>query len=219
MTTKTIVHTIGTPCPSTITLNPRGEAWNLSLAVKTSAGAAANLTGYQLLLYCQDVDGAAQAPVAVNGDSTGLATWHKHGSETILWGDRRQYEVELIQLANPDDPAQIVAPSYITVTSSLMVAVPWTYYYGVGVAGRTDAVGLTSATRFGGLDFTFTVSPDDQKVYLVYPKSLGTATVTVDGLPVDIMPLRTITVSTVPCWLTETTNLLTEDDLEVVVGP
>lgn len=219
MTTKSIVHTLGTQTPTSQTRNPRGEAWDLSLAVKTTAGEAANLAGYQLLLYCQDVGGTAQSPVAVNGDSTGLAAWHKHGNETILWGDRRQYEVELVQLSNPNDPVQIVAPSFITVTDSLMVAVPWTYYYGVGVAGRTDAVGLTAATRFGELDFTFTVSPDGEKVYLVYPQSLGTASVTVDGLPVDIMPLRSITVSSVLCWLTETTNLLTEDDLEVVVGP
>jgi hypothetical protein len=90
-------------------------------------------------------------------------------------------------------------------------------YHGSGATGRTDVVGLTS-TEYVALPFSFTASPSNEKVFIGIPLSLGSVTITIDGVGVDMLARQLITVASVDYQLIETTNNLTGTSLPFVVS-
>jgi hypothetical protein len=89
------------------------------------------------------------------------------------------------------------------------------YYYGVGEPGLSSVATLTSAALLGV--FTFTVSPVSQKVYFVHPTSVVIASILHNGLPLGVLPSRSITVEGIAYTVIESTWELTYPDLDFIV--
>jgi hypothetical protein len=163
----------------------RGEALDLTVVVLTSTGAAANLTGYHVVLEL-DVDPTTGHPdtTSLAGDNTGSCLFHVHGPTTTQWPDLMQFQVWLSLDSNPDDPVPLVEKSSIVVKTVVAVPVPIRIYYGAAAAGLTETSAIEAAlshvdTESGS--FNFTVAPSNQKLYYAAPVSWGIASAAYNG--------------------------------------
>jgi hypothetical protein len=108
-----------------------------------------------------------------------------------------------------DNGARIVHTWQVLATAGTATSVDSPFvFYGVGAAGRSSLVGLTSASETT-IPFTFTVVPAAQKVYVAWRTSLGMRSLWLDGWLVDVLAPTTITSDSVDFYLLESRNALT----------
>jgi len=216
---KTITYQLGAIAQRFVVGVPRGEPLTLQVAVVTSTGEAADLTGYHVVLSL-DIDPSSGNPesVSATGDAAGISVFHTHGTTTAQWPDLMQFEVWLSDDANTDDPIRIVAKSVIRVQPEVSNPVPLRVYYGAAAAGLTGATAIEAAlshvdTVTGGFDFD--VSPSGEKLYYAAPVVYGLASATYEGASFDELTPRVEQLhdqngNVIPYYLHESSDLFTE---------
>lgn len=98
-------------------------------------------------------------------------------------------------------------------------------YWGVGAAGIIDPATIEAMTHLDSSSYNFTttaLTAASQKVYIAFPGSWATPSITLDGLVVDMLPVTSVllhdTDNTVIAYdLYETRNLLTSTGMQFVV--
>lgn len=158
-------------------------------------------TGVYRVVYTLDVP----------GEHTFAKRWSDDSFVTSFHGQEESIRVYSDTHAWVDSPIGPVGTHYI--------------YHGVGVAGITSQATLEAMTRdeVTSFNFTATVSPSSQKVYICHPLSWGTPLITLDGLAIDegtpaTVGLHDYSGSVVNYMVHETTNLLTGTGLDFAVN-
>jgi hypothetical protein len=98
-------------------------------------------------------------------------------------------------------------------------------YWGAGVAGIILPATIEAMSHWDSSNYNFTTTPiaaTAQKIYIAFPGSWATPSITLDGLAVDTLPVTSIMLhdadaSIVAYDLYETTNLLTDASMQFVV--
>lgn len=148
-------------------------------------------------------------------DVSGETRISKRWSDDSFVTDFREEEIVLQVFADPhgweDSSAAPVGTHYV--------------YYGVGAAGINSQATLEAMTRATRTthNFTATLSPTSQKVYICHPASWGVPLITLDGFAIDELATSTVGLhdysgSVVDYLVHETTNLLTDTGLVFVVN-
>ena len=121
--------------------------------------------------------------------------------------------------------ATLSATAATTKTATWSIYAAAFQYWGLGSGGVLTSAqirALAGSSLSTGLIGSFVVSPANQKVYFAVPTVLGNVHMTLGGFAFDMLPPVTVNVInqygiTVPCYLYESTNLLTGTNLNLTV--
>jgi hypothetical protein len=138
----------------------------------------------------------------VAGETRSVARWSDDSFVTCARDDEFIYQVYADPHGWADTPIGPIGMHYV--------------YYGVGVAGIHDAPTLEAMSKDVVMvyDFTATLSPSNQKIYICHPASWNVPTISLDGFPVDLLTPTSVMMhdydgSVVAYKVYESTQLLT----------